>query len=249
MKYKLKKELTREDLIDTKWRVDTPEKSKTLQLIAFGFGFHWSSQVKRVLYKERDFLYVGNDNYLGTGSTVNSFKWSNKKEMKFDDWFEEDREYRGYQVYSIIKDEAMKIAKEDNNIIELFLAENCELVHSDKNKETYIKYNHPKGTFMWAVEQELEHEIFRKSKPNKFLRENKFGELDMVYQEGAKNHTGLTKDDINATDWEIFEENKFGNLIVDENGNILCKIKGNCLIRNDEFDDLEKAIKFARELQ
>ena len=54
---------------------------------------------------------------------------------------------------------------------------------------------------------------------------------------------------LEATDFEIYNENNFGDFIVREDLAILSRYRNSEVIcRNNELDDLEKAVKRAREL-
>ena len=223
-----KKELTKEILTNSKWRV-TPEQSRRLQEKAFELGFKWLSSsnlgiyVKCVdskcLYFKSKYIFCDNGNYFYSDDFPT--------ERKFEDYFE-----------PINNDIMAKTA--------VLMANGINPSEDNSSKAILIS---TKGTFMWAVKQELENDVRRKSKPNDLLGENKFGALDLECQEGAMNHRGLSREDINAAGWGVCEENVFGDFDVSFDGKI--RFIGD----NNQEDlvtsylvNLEKAIKRARQL-
>lgn len=103
----------------------------------------------------------------------------------------------------------------------------------------------PVGTFMWAVKQ---------MKAGKKVRNNLF--VDGYYCEIKNNsiqdnvgETRLMVRDIESTDWEIFEENKFGFYQVYGGGISFNGINKDMEIATskEHIEDLKKAIKRAEE--
>ena len=99
------------------------------------------------------------------------------------------------------------------------------------------------GSFMWAAEQAKNHKKIRLKKWNKtyYIELSDYASLRTV--NGSDYIPSI--EDYFSTEWEIYEENQFGDYYVSSCGNLLKN--GELFIQKETFDDLEKAIKRARE--
>ena len=268
------KKLTREVLCRSKWRV-TPEQSKRLQELAFELGFKWISET---IIKELDkpYLFFKFDKFTRQDSITYVSENSEQffidyksTERKFEDYFEENDSVFIDEAENITEetwDEAKKIIHE--------VVENVSIINSERKEDAIkefakrfmeieehsdsweIKLRHPEGTFMWAVNQ---------MKQGKKVRRNFWAEKSLyikliddagnnfTYASGIIYSAGL--DSIEATDWEIYEENKFvGEYFefnVNESGYINQLRDGkyvNHQWQNQDIEAFEKAIIRAREL-
>jgi hypothetical protein len=115
----------------------------------------------------------------------------------------------------------------------------------------FIQLEQPKkeGSFAWAVEMmKLGKKVNRKSYPDKDF---------YIYADGQTirmrnyNHYSVGINSALATDWEIFNENTFGNFEVTNESIIRKKKNKSCMCNNTkkEREDLKAAIKRAEELQ
>lgn len=219
MKYKLKKPLTKEDLINTKWLIDAPEKCEALLLESIPLGFNDLLKLKRHLVAKVFYFHENNrvewDRYAG-----NIFLESIKKEMNFDDWFEEDIKIFGMGIegnmHKPLTENMQKQLREDS----IFL-----------NAEDYGKY---KGTWMWAVKQIGE---------GKKVRRHSWGN-DSCYI--LNDFSLLELDDFGGNDWELYEDESIELArFMHDNYEELSKEVGwktqdSCQV---EFDDLPEANK------
>lgn len=116
------------------------------------------------------------------------------------------------------------------------------------NADDYNKYV---GSFMWAVEQMKQgNKVRRKSLDYGgyiFLNSENFIVPEKSGYHSVPNHI----ENIEAKDWEIFEENKFGDFEVFNNGHIYFEYhnKKYSIIKPKHLNDLKVAIKLAEELQ
>jgi len=123
----------------------------------------------------------------------------------------------------------------------------------DPLNEIFVDSHHKKGTFMWAVDQ---------MKQSKKVRQKSWAEdMEPLYLDqdkiwykykSAEFKFPFVYQDFETTDWEIFEENKFGEYAINDLGCLMMitfEGAANCTIATtkEEFDNLEKAIKKARE--
>ena len=215
------KTLTRKILTNSKWRV-TPEQSRRLQEKAFEVGYKDGG-----IDEDAPIIIFYGEKNRSYAYVDDFFGKDNYIERKFEDYFE-----------PINNDIMAKTA--------VLMANGINPSEDNSSKAILIS---TKGTFMWAVKQELENDVRRKSKPNDLLGENKFGALDLECQEGAMNHRGLSREDINAAGWGVCEENVFGDFDVSFDGKIRFIGDNNQedLVTSD-LVNLEKAIKRARQL-
>lgn len=110
----------------------------------------------------------------------------------------------------------------------------------------------PVGTFTWAVQQMKEGKKVRCKKLAKELYLCKEGYVitfKSIKDNSNTTFQGLDIDFIDATDWEIYENNIFGDFKVDEKGSISSINFKSYVCDPDEHDILEKAINRARELK
>ena len=143
--------------------------------------------------------------------------------------------------------EASKRAKEENFLIQKFVSENCELIKTED--ETIVKYINKEGTFLWAVEQLKQNKQVRRKfwgHPELAMFPSEHG-TDIVWNTKGQEKVEFQLNFFTATDWEIYEENKFGHFKVGDDGNI--RDMFDHIVGPYDFDNLEKAIKRARELQ
>lgn len=173
------------------------------------------------------------------------------KDMELENWEYGSNKLKDGRVI-VIKNhkwnEDVLFAIEKENIQEIYGIDGIE------------KIENPEGTFNWAVEQmENGKRVIRKSIRDSCLIltylywEPSIGEFMKGYNESKKEHEiyRLCFADIRATDWEIYEENVFGDYEVKEDGRgvSIYTTDGEFVTSLDYLDDLEKAIKKARELK
>lgn len=214
-------ELNKEILCNSKWIV-TSEQSKILQEAAFDFGFSWYASGKKVLYTDSKFLILCKY-YLTDINDLECFNNQDSKyiERKFEDYFKE--EIRGFEPEFTIE------VKNHNG--EEIKINNCVFV------------DYPIHSFMWAVEQMKQGKKVRRKrwKHDGYLiisNEN-------IYH-GNGNDLRMWVGIIEATDFEVYEENKFGKFKVGFKGSISF---GKYNIDKKHFNDLENAIKRSREIR
>lgn len=105
------------------------------------------------------------------------------------------------------------------------------------------------GTFMWAVEQMKQgKKVRRKSWYNKDCIQIK-GKNYFSWDDKLNLELIFNVEWIEGTDWEIFEENKFGIFMIRDR--MICDHRGKPLfcIREDLLVDMENTLKRAREMQ
>jgi len=107
------------------------------------------------------------------------------------------------QVKSIL---FLKCKKEEQAIIKFI--QNNVMMHRKEGEDGphfEVEYNHPKGTFMWAVEQMKQgNKVSRKLWEGNYICRSKKTINLIIYKDKNLFMTGIC--DIEATDWEIFEE-------------------------------------------
>ena len=86
MVYKLKKQLTAEELVDTKWVVNDDDKQTTIFKLANKFSLHIYFGITYKVNPSENIHY-----YL-IGNEINVNLSIKHKEMNFDEWFEEELE-------------------------------------------------------------------------------------------------------------------------------------------------------------
>jgi hypothetical protein len=113
-----------------------------------------------------------------------------------------------------------------------------------------IKLKPIDGTFIWAVEQ---------MKQGKKVRRKSFPD-NSRYMFMEDMHSSIVTDSkytsydieldvvLYSTDWEVYKESRFGPYVVTD-GRINFRNGGNVICEGSQLDNLEKAIKCARELQ
>lgn len=230
MKYKLKKELTKEDLIYTKWIVNNPDKSKALHLIANSLGMssgidctkeklnkicetkdHLKYYSKFILFKNIHLCYPMFEDW---------FDKAIEKEMNFDDWFEEDKSNSVQTIEPMILENVDLTGfslNSDNSVTpdckinELEMPTEKEMERTSKivAEAEMDKVKNREGTFMWAVEQMKQGKNLICNALSKELYLAKDGfVIGFFYRENGNltKHQGIDIEFIEATDWEIFEE-------------------------------------------
>lgn len=109
--------------------------------------------------------------------------------------------------------------------------------------ENYYGLPCPEGSFTWAVAKMMQgKKVKRKHWKRYFIKlnyNNRFVGMDNKVFD-------IKSSSVLATDWEIYEENIFGDFEVTEGGDIFCYDR---VIFKKDFKDLEKAIKCAKELK
>lgn len=263
-KYKLKEgvTLTKEDFIMTYWRIIDLEKREAL--------IEHSLQFNNIRYptiesdkKEHIFILFDEGSLICWEEIKLENTLHKYKQMNFDDYFEEDLKQQSLtldefsnEITGMYYDELEEfvgeyyqeflsnhISEREEEVIKTFIKENLQVVHED-GKPYRVEYIHPEGTFMWAVEQMKQGKELRAKSMKQSIIMNGFG---WMFWKGTKDRYSPSTGDMESTDWEIYEENKFGCFEV-----IDCSIYSNNYGQNitpEYFDDLEKAIKRARELK
>ncbi len=266
MKYKLKKELTRYDLVNTKWKLDSPEKSNILHDKAVEWGFKENNMARG-----KGQLYFDVDSNIGymVDFEADYFNSVSDKEMKFNDWFEEDKAKiidgeerlgkvtgcgKRFEEYKLKCRTYVNHSGYDYTV----LCDDCKKL----SKKRLVKNKPEEGSFLWAIES---GEKIRKPnwKEGNYIYVSHSGRIK--FKDGTS--ATLFKEQIKATDWEIYEEeNKFGDFrILKRSGDAICidakKINSNfkigfrtddtpeIYIKKSQLDDLERAIKRAREIK
>lgn len=124
------------------------------------------------------------------------------------------------------------------------------------------------GSFMWAVEQMKQgKKVMRKKwrftscKSYLYIENKSPGTsrgTDQIFLSSKHWNTNKREDSqhfvalldfVVTTDWEIYEENRFGSFQLIAGTNEIYNSNGLKVIHPSELNDLEKAIKRARELQ
>lgn len=214
-----KMELTKEILQNSKWRVN-PEQSKRLQEKAFELGFDWRGYQKQ---KQSPSLLDAKFLYF----YLDTFQCGELETV-----FEDEKKIPERKFEDYFKDEAI-IISEDISDIKSF---KCEM------------RGHPvetPGTFMWAVEQMKQGKRVRTG----LFIEGLYCTLKNTRIEDNLGERSLDLSHFEATDWEIFEENKFGRFSVSDEGDIWDDNIEDITCTGKHLDDLEKAIKYSKELQ
>lgn len=105
------------------------------------------------------------------------------------------------------------------------------------------------GSFMWAIYQMKKGKKFRGTGEDShiilFYNKEKDGiQGERMYEDCFYD---FNLEDIERVDWEIYEDNKFGPFEIIIGTNEIYNSNGMKVINPSEFDDLEKAIKRAKQ--